>query len=157
MRYDGVTKERPFTDVNEMDEALINGWNSVVRPQDTIYHLGDVCLNRSALPTLDRLNGKKILIPGNHDVFKFDDYLMYFDDIRGSFSLAGFMLSHIPIHPDSIGRWKGNIHGHLHNNSVRLPDGSVDPRYMCVSVEQTFYKPISLDDAIQLFYLRGGC
>jgi calcineurin-like phosphoesterase family protein len=61
---------RPFKDVHEMDETLINNWNAVVRPEDTVYCLGDMffkCSVGYAHMVLDRLVGTKILICGNHD------------------------------------------------------------------------------------------
>jgi calcineurin-like phosphoesterase family protein len=61
---------RPFSDVCEMDDAMIAGWNAVVRPGDTVIHLGDFA-HRIAdirLPKIfGALNGKKHLIKGNHD------------------------------------------------------------------------------------------
>lgn len=164
LRADGVTKERPWDNIEEMDEALVKNWNSVVRPQDKVYHLGDVVINRSALPILDRLNGEKVLIKGNHDVFRADEYLKYFKDIRGTHSLGGkgeFILSHVPVHPFyATERWRGNIHGHLHGSRVTQTvfDGSwygqhseIDPRYLCVSVEQINYTPISFEEAKKRF------
>ena len=56
MREDGVTKLRPWDTAEAMDEEMIRRWNSVVRPSDKVYHLGDVVINRRALPTLARLN-----------------------------------------------------------------------------------------------------
>lgn len=149
------TKMRPWDNTEEMDEALIKNWNSVVRPQDTVYNLGDVVINRRALPTLARLNGIKVLIKGNHDVFRLEEYTPYFKDIRGSGTLDDYLLTHIPVHPMNIGRWKGNIHGHLHNSQVMLDCGEdwsgdnvyvVDKRYTCVSVEQINYTPIAYED-----------
>lgn len=152
----GVDKLRPWDTIEEMDEALIENWNKVVRPQDKVYHLGDVVINRRALPTLARLNGTKILIKGNHDVFRLEEYTPYFKDVRGSGELAGYVLTHIPIHPQSLERWKGNFHGHLHAHSVlhTFQEGAIlktrhHPRYLCVSVEQTSFTPISLEDAIK--------
>jgi calcineurin-like phosphoesterase family protein len=150
----GVDKLRPWDTIEEMDEALIENWNKVVRPQDKVYHLGDVVINRRALPTLARLNGTKILIKGNHDVFRLEEYTPYFKDVRGSGELAGYVLTHIPIHPQSLERWKGNFHGHLHAHSVLMQDPGEyakciikNPSYLCVSVEQTNFTPISLEEA----------
>jgi len=141
-----------------MDEALVDNWNSVVRPKDKIYVLGDVVINRRAFPTLARLNGEKILVKGNHDLFQLKEYLPYFKDIRAFGTLDGFCLTHVPIHPDSLGRWKGNWHGHLHNNVVweQYDDFSCheqrpDSRYMCLSVEHTNFTPINLEDAKKKF------
>lgn len=139
LRADG-TKLRPWNNVEEMDDALIKNWNRVVSPEDKVYHLGDVVINKKALKTLINLNGRKILIKGNHDIFKPHEYLAYFSDIRAYHILDGYLLAHIPVHPKSLGRWKGQIHGHLHANTVG------DPRYVCVSVEQINYTPILFDE-----------
>jgi len=60
---------RPFKDVTEMDEALIANWNSVVKQNDDIYHLGDFgfATVERIQRIVNRLNGKKHLIFGNHD------------------------------------------------------------------------------------------
>lgn len=144
------TKLRPFNDPDEMDEVLVKNWNSVVRTTSKVYHLGDVVINRKALKTLSRLNGEKVLIKGNHDIFRAEEYLEYFKDIRGTHKLDSYILSHIPIHPESLARWaSGNIHGHLHSNKVKKIDQYkqevIDDRYICVSVEQLNYTPISYE------------
>jgi calcineurin-like phosphoesterase family protein len=61
--------ERPFADVDEMNAAMIERWNSVVRPRDMVIHFGDVAMGKIAdsLPLVGQLNGRKVLIPGNHD------------------------------------------------------------------------------------------
>lgn len=156
LRADGVTKERPWNNIEEMDEALVKNWNSVVSPKDKVYHLGDVCINRSALKILSRLNGEKRLIKGNHDVFRVEEYAEYFKDIRAVHTLNEFILSHIPLHPTHVmERWKGNIHGHLHSSSVQMYQSAFDyvkdPRYLCVSVEQINYTPISFEEAKKRF------
>lgn len=155
LRDDGVTKLRPWNNAEEMDEALVANWNSVVRPCDKVYHLGDVAMSKKGLPILARLNGTKILIKGNHDNEKLSVYQQYFKDVRGSHQIDNFILSHIPIHPNSIARWcGGNIHGHLHSNRVMKCLGEdwygdtmykIDTRYYCVSVEQINYTPIAFE------------
>ena len=142
-----------FENIEQHDEALIKNWNNLVKPQDHVYHLGDVVLARRNLEIVKRLNGHKRLVRGNHDIFKTAEYqAVGFEEIYGvrvfpaSPQRVGAILSHIPIHSDSLPRWGRNIHGHLHQNSVRLPDGSLDPRYICVSVEHTDYCPVPLDD-----------
>lgn len=138
---------RPWNTTEEMDEALIDNWNSVVKDGDRVYHLGDVVINRKALVTLDRLKGRKKLVKGNHDIFKLSDYSKYFDDICGSHKLDNFVLTHIPMHPASVARWSsGNIHGHLHSNIVTLEDGTPDHRYINVSVEQINFTPINFEE-----------
>lgn len=141
---------RPWRDVEEMDEALIKNWNDVVSPSDKIYHLGDVAIPRKGLKCLSRLNGKKVLIRGNHDIYKLHDYTEYFYDIRGVGYHDKFVMSHVPIHPDSMGRFKANIHGHLHWRRVMLNE-KPDNRYFNVSVECTDFRPIHIDSIKSLF------
>jgi calcineurin-like phosphoesterase family protein len=161
-RNDGVTKLRPWDDAAEMDEAMVKAWNERVRPNDKVYHLGDVVINRRALPILDRLNGDKVLIRGNHDIFKDEDYTPYFRSLRGYHVMNGMILSHIPIHEESLGRFGVNIHGHLHANRVMkldtyLSKPVVDTRYHCVCVEQTpDFAPILFEDVIKRIKDEGG-
>ena len=149
------SKLRPWDTVTEMDEAMIKLWNTKVEPKDRVWHLGDVVMNRKALPILDRLNGRKGLIMGNHDIFNTEDYMKYFDIVKGFHKLDEYALSHIPLHPESVGRWaKGNIHGHLHANNVMKKPGWLgsknrDMRYICVCVEQTGFAPVDFDDIVK--------
>jgi calcineurin-like phosphoesterase family protein len=161
-RDDGVTKLRPWTDPAEMDEEMVRRWNDRVRPKDKVYHLGDVVINRKALKTLARLNGDKVLIRGNHDIFPDTEYREYFRELRAYHVMNGMILSHIPIHTASLGRFGVNIHGHLHANRVMMePAGKygipvVDTRYHCVCVEQTDYTPILFEDVIKRIEAEGG-
>lgn len=155
MRDDGVTKLRPWDNTEEMDEEMVKRWNETVKPTDKVYHLGDVVINRKALNILYRLNGDKVLIKGNHDIFRLEDYTPHFRDIRGYHVMNNLILSHIPVHADSKGRFDGNIHGHLHYHRVRsnfvegkYTGGSIDPWYHCVCVEQTDYRPILFEDVL---------
>ena len=65
---------RPWTNVNDMNDELINNWNSVVNKDSTIFHLGDFAWGNNWMPFLNKLNGKKILIIGNHDLKNKDAY-----------------------------------------------------------------------------------
>lgn len=143
LRADG-TKVRPWDDIHEMNEALIKNWNDTVKPGDKVYHLGDVVINRKFLPIMERLNGRKCLVRGNHDHFHLEEYAKYFYEIQGVRVKGDFILSHIPLHPDSVGRFKANVHGHTHTNSVMDPrwPTKFDSRYFCVSVEQINYTPM---------------
>ena len=139
---------RSFSNIDEMHETLIERHNSVVAASDRVYFLGDVCINKKYLHLLHRFNGRKVLVKGNHDIFKLDQYIEYFDDIRGSHQFKGLVMSHIPIHPESLSRWGFNVHGHLHNNVVTL-NNQPDSRYFNVSVERLVnYTPYSLDEVM---------
>jgi calcineurin-like phosphoesterase family protein len=165
---DGVSKLRPWTDPAEMDEEMVRRWNDRVRPNDKVYHLGDVVINRRALPTLARLNGDKVLIRGNHDIFRDDEYREYFRELRAYHVLDGMIMSHIPLHTESLGRFGTNIHGHLHAHRVKRARGvdartgeilysdENDVRYHCVCVEQTDFAPISLEEVRARIVAEGG-
>lgn len=159
---------RPFGSAEEMDEFMIKAWNERVRPNDKVYHLGDVVINRKFLHVLGRLNGDKVLIRGNHDIFKLEDYTQYFRDVRGYHVMNGMIFSHVPVHVESLGRFGTNIHGHLHANRVKkirgvdartgeiLYSNEVDVRYHCVCVEQTDFAPISLEEVNKRILGEGG-
>jgi calcineurin-like phosphoesterase family protein len=82
--------------------------------------------------------------------------------------MNGMILSHIPIHPESLGRFGVNIHGHLHANRVMKPRGvdaktgeilystEIDPRYHCVCVEATDFAPILFEDVLKRIAAEGG-
>lgn len=166
-REDG-TPLRPFSSAEEMDEAMIQRWNDRVRPNDKVYHLGDVVISRKFLSVLGRLNGDKVLIRGNHDIFKLEDYTQYFRDVRGYHVMNGLILSHVPVHTDSLARFGANIHGHLHANRVMRARGvdaktgdilyskEIDPRYHCVCVEHTDFAPILFEDVLARITQEGG-
>ncbi len=154
--YDG-TKMRPWDNAEEGDAAMVERWNSVVGDNDKVIHLGDVAIPRRGLKVLEQLKGRKVLVRGNHDIFKLKDYVSYFEDIQGSRKMNEFILSHIPLHPASVPHWaKANIHGHLHGNIVQRQVRSKwmpwrvttepDPRYVNVSVEHTDYTPIDFEE-----------
>jgi calcineurin-like phosphoesterase family protein len=169
MRNDGFTKLRPWTDPNEMDEAMVKAWNERVGKNDKVYHLGDVVINRKSLALLRRLNGDKVLIRGNHDIFKDDDYRQHFRELRAYHVMNGMILSHIPVHPESLGRFGVNIHGHLHANRVMkirgvdvrtgefLYSDEIDPRYHNVCVENLpDYAPMLFEDVQKRIQEEGG-
>lgn len=118
-------------------------------------------INRRALPIFDRLNGKKKLIMGNHDIFPIKDYLKHFYEVAAYRIMDDLVMSHIPIHEESLKqRWRANVHGHLHDGRVmrQIPspfEGVVvdgiekHPRYLCVSVEHTDFAPLPMDEVLR--------
>lgn len=153
---------RPFHSVQEMDEILIQNWNAHVRPQDHIYHLGDVSMERSSsrkeafCTLIRRLNGHRRLILGNHDRFPVKVYAEVFEKVMASNVHEGMLFTHIPIHPQSMGRFKANVHGHIHEkpafppvSRVSYEDREVEPGlspYINLSVEATGYRPVELEE-----------
>lgn len=146
---------RPFSTIEEMNEVMIDRWNSVVGKKDIVFHLGDFALGRSNIKIAERLNGKKKLVMGNHDTYPAAHYLTYFDKLYGVIFWNRCVLSHMPVHPNGLGsRWMLNVHGHLHSKNVREiylidTDGYKydrhDKNYFNVSVEQHNLYPIHRD------------
>lgn len=142
-RLDG-TPLRDFASVEEMDETMIARWNEVVRPQDKVYHLGDVTMKKAPLELCARLNGHLRLVRGNHDIYDTKEYLKYFDEIWATRVFEDMVLSHIPIHEQSLTqRYRVNVHGHLHHNK------SYGHRYLNVCVEHTDYRPLAIEEVRQ--------
>jgi calcineurin-like phosphoesterase family protein len=152
---------RPFTSTEEMNETMIERHNAKVKDQDTVYFLGDVVINKKYLELVKRMNGRKILIRGNHDIFKDEDYReVGFEQIHGvRVFVDKFIMSHIPLHPDCVSeRFRVNVHGHLHANEVMRTRTNMvhgymtglvtepDPQYLCVCVEQTDFTPLHFDE-----------
>ena len=136
---------RPFSSIQEHDETIIHVHNSLVKQNDRVYFLGDVAIPRSGLKCVDKMNGRKVLIKGNHDIYKLKEYVDIFQDIRAYKVMPkeGLIASHIPLHPDSLSRFKVNVHGHTHINN--LPD----KRYINVCMEVCNYRPINLDQIME--------
>ena len=132
--------KRPFSSVEEMDNILIENWNKVVSPIDRVYLCGDITLNKKSLSLCKNLNGHKVLIKGNHDIYNLKDYTLYFEDIRSYIVEDSLIISHIPILLDQGERFMGNIHGHTHERNIS------DNRYINISVEQINYSPILLEE-----------
>lgn len=142
---------RPFSNIEEHNETIIKNHNEVVREQDIVYFLGDVLLSDGSgkpfdYTILNRFNGKKRLIVGNHDTSaKIKAYADYFEKIMGyhEFPKHKIFVSHVPIHPSQLDeRFKANVHGHVHSATLD------DNRYVNVSLENTDYYPVSLDTII---------
>lgn len=142
--------KRGFKSVEEHDNHIIEQWNKVVNKRDLTYILGDVTMEKSTnYHLLDKLNGKKIVVLGNHDMKNHVPKLLkYVINVAGiiKYSRKGYpkmFLTHCPIHPMELDYRVGyNIHGHIHENKIN------DDRYICVSCEQVSYTPKLLEELI---------
>lgn len=145
---------RPFASVEEMNEAIVDRWNSVVGKFDKVYHLGDFAFGKDNIAIAQRLNGQKRLILGNHDCYPMEEYLKYFKSVHGCMFVNEFLLTHIPTHPNSLlHRAKLNCHGHYHSKYVLNEDGTKDRRFFNVSCETNNLSPISMDEIVK--YSKG--
>jgi calcineurin-like phosphoesterase family protein len=157
-----------------MNKDIVEKWNSVVEPDDIVFHLGDVGfgLVEQLKPLVESLNGHKILIRGNHDmkrgvnswsnigferVYKKGKVTLNqlsVDLIENNLSISGLteydwdkiIFSHNPVqcNDDEI-----NVHGHIHN--VPLDTTLYNPNnHICASVEMIDYKPIRLESLLEI-------
>jgi calcineurin-like phosphoesterase family protein len=124
-----MAQHRGFNDEFYHDEHLIEQWNKVVHKKDLTYILGDVTMESSEhYYQLDRLKGRKIVVLGNHDLHQHTRKLLeYVETVAGVVDYKGFMLTHVPIHPNEISFCRGNIHAHIHENE--LSEVEVPERY----------------------------
>ena len=142
--------KRGFKNYEEHDEHIVKTWNSIVSKKDVTYILGDVTFEKSKpYEILNRLNGIKKVILGNHDEPQHVPYLLqYVNNVCALKYLkhkefGNIILSHAPIHPCELEyRFNINIHGHVHENT--LPD----KRYINVSAEVIDYKPKLLSELL---------
>lgn len=146
--HTNMALHRGFSTVEEHDKYIIAKWNSVVSKRDVTYILGDVTMEKSApYYLLDRLNGLKHVVLGNHDRRQdVKKLLEHVESVAGMVQYKGIMLTHCPIHPMELEhRFRYNIHGHIHENQVMRVDVP-DERYICVSCERVNYTPKTLEE-----------
>lgn len=138
-----------FLTVDEMNEYILEKWNSVVKQGDIVYHLGDVFIGdkEQFKKMWPKFNGSKRLIIGNHDTVDFLSSGGFFKKVSmwRMFPEYGLMLSHVPLHISSmyrhnLGRPLYGIHGHIHQHSSPLGP------YKNVCTEVTDYTPINIED-----------
>lgn len=153
---------RPFSSCEEMNETLMEAWAKSLRPEDTIYHLGDVVFGskekgRTLLEQVKKLPGKKILIPGNHDA-------RHLDALRHVFTLAPPLHTiHVPDGKKSrvtcilchypLLTWEGVFHGsiqlHGHVHGIFPPT----KQQADTGVDAWGFAPVRLETLLQ--YLAG--
>lgn len=157
-------EDRPFTGIYlykymfynpviEMNETIINNYNTLVSNSDIVIHLGDFCFGGVDLvqPIANRLNGQKILIMGNHDRKRTPTWfhrMGFIKVFKKPIHLDNIILSHKPIVPEILKQTnKINFHGHIHNNihyNEFLENSSIPEKYVNFAVEFTDYKPFEI-------------
>ena len=114
---------RPFPDVKTMNEMLISNWNNAVSPGDVVYVLGDMfwCKQAEAMPVLEKLNGTKFLIKGNHDRCNDGAFIKQFAKVTEYLEVKDgdrhVVLCHYPIvcFKNHYHGWY-HLYGHVHNS-----------------------------------------
>lgn len=141
---------RPFINVMQMRETMIERWNEVVGADDTVYHLGDFAWRIGEAEVQDlfaRLNGHKHLIAGNHDHGSSWAWLDWETVTQINEVKVGgvqVVMCHYPLY-----EWRNqrrgaiHLHGHVHGNS-RGPAGSID-----VGVDCWDFRPVSLPEILE--------
>lgn len=151
---------RPFASVDEMNTELINNWNKTVGKDDTVFVCGDVALNkRLCKEIIPLLNGRKILIMGNHDQGSTQFYrdCGFAEVSRYPIVVKGFYIfSHAPLPMINTAPYF-NYYGHVHNDPVYQDTENSK----CISAERINYTPIEIfldggDDHILYYSTRQG-
>lgn len=143
---------RPFDNVNQMNEILIQNWNKKIGVKDRVFVLGDfaLCGKDKIIEFGNQLKGRKILILGNHDGASLSTYYNAGFEMVSKFPIIFqdfFILSHEPIEFLPLNTPFVNIFGHVHND-MRFP--TITPRGACVSVERWNYMPVEFNQLISL-------
>jgi calcineurin-like phosphoesterase family protein len=142
---------RPYVSILEHDRDMVARWNAVVTKRDTVWHLGDVFFGKDGHLILAELSGYKKLVLGNHDHYPLAVYQQYFGKIHGAAEFDGCLLTHVPVHPNQMYRYRKNIHGHMHSKCVMKTheayDDERDERYVCVSMERIGLSPVLMHTA----------
>ena len=173
---------RPIDNVSHMNEMLIHNFNSLVFPDDTTYFMGDVVMGprRENLKMVSRLNGRKILILGNHD-YPFDkptwngDYINAgfneihmllqlkdpeFDGVGGSIRMQHFPVLEAGVQDSeeevrySGFRLHSNDHLHL-SGHTHLKEKIAAPKNIHVGVDAWDYYPVSYPELLKLYKAQG--
>lgn len=162
LNHKWIAQYRGFNDEFYHDEHLIDMWNRTVNKRDLTFILGDVTMEKSdPYIQLDRLNGRKIVVLGNHDLPKHTRQLLnHVESVAGMIDYKGCCLTHAPIHPNELPRYRANIHAHIHNNplievmvmSSWTDEGSVLVptlhKYKCVDAKLIDFKPKTIEELL---------
>ena len=150
---------RPFENADEMDRVIIENWNRRVRPEDTVYVIGDMFFRNEhpAKEYLSELKGNKILIIGNHDhswmkegvTDRFFDRISYMEEIYDGSDMV--TVCHYPMMTWN-GAQKGSylVYGHIHNDTDQdyWPIIAGRDHMLNAGVEVNHYTPVTLPELI---------
>lgn len=150
---------RPFKSVEEMNETLIANYNMLVKPDDVVYHLGDFAFAKpgQTKEIFYRLNGKKILIHGNHDVDpKYSGRELYrelfhetHDYLELKINGERIVMFHFPIESWNK-RHRSAIHVHGHTHATYDERNKNVPNRFDVGVDSWNYFPVSISQILKL-------
>lgn len=139
---------RPFQNASQMNEVIIKNWNKIVGTNDIVYHLGDFGFgSKEELKEIfNKLNGKKYLIMGNHDLRVGKNYFLDlgFENVyKKELKINNLVLSH---YPKKTINAQINLFGHIHNKKVS--EEFDDENHYCVCLDVHDFKPVKLDEIV---------
>lgn len=153
--HEGMARKRGFKCVKDMNDYIIYKHNSIVNKRDTVYILGDITMEKRDYKLLRELKGYKFIVMGNHDMLQHSkDLLNACNGVAGVVRMNRYnsLVTHVPIHPREFEyRCDYNIHGHLHEYFVKREDGSIDERYINVSLEAIEYEPKTFKELLKYY------
>ncbi|MCI5753008.1 MAG: metallophosphoesterase [Oscillospiraceae bacterium] len=140
-------ENRPFADVQEMDDTIIRNWNRAVSDGDRVFVVGDfsACGREKTADICRSLNGRKYLIMGNHDTESEQFYIScgFENAVCYPIILDGFwILSHEPMYVNSNMPY-ANIFGHVHGNPIYT---DFSKQSFCVCCERIGYTPAEFEE-----------
>lgn len=152
--HEGILKHcnRPFNNVKEMDETIIENWNKKIPKKSTTYILGDVCWHKGPFRKyFHELNGKKVLIKGNHDALGAENLRLF----TAVFDLYDLKINHkfITLCHYPMVSWRNSCHdswhlyGHVHGRFKH------QGLAMDVGVDTNNFFPYSYDE-IKIFMVN---
>lgn len=146
--------DRPFNDVNEMNQAMQDNWGAAVDADDVVYYLGDIAMaDHDRIVNLTQsLSGQFVYLLGNHDDDLEPDSAPFPTAETVTIQHDGyrFLLTHRPeTVPDEWNHFI--IHGHHHNNHpTEHPFFRADTKAFNVSVELTDYTPVPVTNLVRV-------
>lgn len=157
-KYAIIGSHRPFANLHEMHKTIIHNWNTKVKPSDTVFILGDVSHPKNqeeanlVLNIIEKLNGKKVLIKGNHDskITHCAKFKQVFSSVHDYLEISDcgkkVILFHYPIEEwNQFNRGSIHLHGHVHNNDKHMK--KIANRFN-VGVDVNDFTPVSLKELI---------
>ena len=154
-----VFNNRPFKDVDDMNQSLIRNYNEVVSNSDDVYILGDLsyhCDETLLKNCLSQLKGHKTLVLGNHDKLSVISKMNIFEDIVNYqevyYQSIFLVLSHYPFMTWNKSRYGAiHLHGHIHSDKSYNKNNIIEGiRRFDVGVDANDYKPVSITDVLNL-------
>ena len=155
-----VYEPRGFSNINEMNEAIVKRWNQIVQPEDTVYVLGDIMLNdnEGGIKLLKSLKGHIHIILGNHDTPTREALYKDCENVvevalaaKLKYKGYHFFMTHYPcftgnLEKESLKQCTCNLYGHTHQKTNFYQD---IPFMFHVGVDSHNCTPVHIDQIIE--------